>query len=158
MTFVLFGQIICTICRVENAENWFALTHFQFVMLLLLLQCTLFTDLMDALKRAYSPVPHVELLESMFDIKEWMKPVAISLHNNTIPHCFVIQKDVVLRYKNWSRDKQWLPSPDPMEWIKILKVTATLVNTKTYMFSLQWIRNILIPDSFCCFAENMNPE
>lgn len=84
------------------------------------------TDLMDALRRAYTPTPHVELMDTMFDIRQWIKPVAIPLHNITNPHCFVIQKacsgNVVLRYKNWSKDKHWLPSKDPLECINILKV------------------------------------
>ena len=100
-------------------------------MILTLAPYILLTDLMDALRRAYTPAPHVELMEVMFHIRSWIKPVAISLHNITNPHCFVIQKaasgDVVLRYKNWSRDKEWLPSQDPMECIQILKVTANLV-------------------------------
>ena len=81
---------------------------------------------MDALRKAYTPSPHVELMEVMYDIREWLQPAAIKLHNITTPHCFVIQKNVsgnvVLRYKNWSQDREWLPSKNPQEGINILKV------------------------------------
>lgn len=36
------------------------------------------------------------------------------LHNIINPHCFAIKEatngDIVLNYKNWSRDKTWKPS------------------------------------------------
>ena len=82
---------------------------------------------MNALGEAYTPAPHVELMTTMFNLKKWMKPVSVPLHNITNPHCFVIEKsaggDVMLRYKNWSREQEWLPSKNPDECIKILKVT-----------------------------------
>lgn len=84
------------------------------------------TELMEAVRNSYNPTPYVEVLEIMFDIRTWMASMRLDLHNISNPHCFVLEEnstgDVVLRYKNWSRDKEWKPSRNPDDCIKVLQV------------------------------------
>ncbi|CAB4019144.1 Hypothetical predicted protein [Paramuricea clavata] len=51
-------------------------------------------------------------------------PIKCELHNIN-PHTFVIKKNeagkIVLRYKHWSGDTEWLPSKDACDGIEILK-------------------------------------
>ena len=83
-------------------------------------------ELLDGVRDSYTPTPHVELLEMMFDIRSWMNPMRIDLHNISNPHCFVLEEnskgDVVLRYKNWTRDKEWIPSKNADECFPVLQV------------------------------------
>lgn len=62
----------------------------------------------------------------MFDIRGWMNDIRIDLHNISNPHCFVLEEnskgDVVLRYKNWTRDEKWLPSGNADDCLPVLKV------------------------------------
>lgn len=69
---------------------------------------------MDAVRNSYNSTPYVEVLDIMFDIRTWMAPARLEMHNISNPHCFVLEEnslgDVVLRYKHWSRDKEWHPA------------------------------------------------
>ena len=82
-------------------------------------------DLMALFKDSYTPSPVPVLLEIMFDVREWLTPVNPQLHNISNPHIFFLTKNangsVVLRYKQWSRDNEWLPSKDPSKCIEIIK-------------------------------------
>jgi len=84
------------------------------------------SELPQFITESYTPMPHAELLALMFDIKTWMKDITIDLHNIINPHCFVLRKsskgDVVLKYKNWSRDTEWKPSNNLDDGIVILPV------------------------------------
>ena len=80
--------------------------------------------MLSLFKASYTPSPEAVLLNRMYDVKEWLKPINPSLHNISNPHMFVIEKNVegavVLRYKNWSRDTEWKPSNDPNKGIVLL--------------------------------------
>lgn len=82
--------------------------------------------MIQAVESAYTPTPTVIRMEEQFDVKAWITSLHVELHNIVSPQCFVMQKalsgDVVLRYKNWSTDREWLPSRNPDECIVILKV------------------------------------
>ena len=92
----------------------FALSLYKFV-----------TDMIVLFKESYTPSPEPILLENMYNVKTWLKYIKPNLHNISHPHLFVFEKnqagDVVLRYKNWSRDKDWKPAKDPNEAIVLLK-------------------------------------
>ena len=66
----------------------------------------------------------------MYNVRDWLAPINLALHNITNPHIFVITKnttgDVVLRYKNWSRDTEWLPSKDSDKGITIVKQVSRI--------------------------------
>ncbi|XP_028417597.1 uncharacterized protein LOC114542047 [Dendronephthya gigantea] len=68
----------------------------------------------------------------MYNVRDWLAPVNMSLHNISNPHIFVITKngtgDVVLRYKNWSRDTNWLPSDNAEKGITIIKHCSEIPN------------------------------
>lgn len=84
------------------------------------------SELVNAVRNSYNPAPHVEILTMMFDIRNWMAPARMDIRNISNPHCFVLEEnskgDVVIRYKNWSRDKEWRPSRNPDECITVLQV------------------------------------
>lgn len=86
----------------------------------------IYLDLIKAIRNAYNPAPFVEVLTVMFDIRTWIAPARIDIHNISNPHSFVVEEnskgDIVLRYKNWSRDKEWKPSRNPDDCITILQV------------------------------------
>lgn len=77
------------------------------------------TDLMSLFKDSYTPSPVPILLEVMFNVRDWLKPVNPQLHNIPNPHIFVLRKNttgaVVLKYKQWSRDDDWLPANETGE-------------------------------------------
>ena len=81
---------------------------------------------MEAIKEAYTPSPHVEFIDVIFDVKEWLRPAKMELHNITNPHCFVLKEapngDVVLKYKNWSRDESLKPSDSLNAGVVVLEV------------------------------------
>ena len=84
---------------------------------------------MAALPASYTPPPEPVLIDTIYDIKGWMSPVSIELHNLTTPHAFKIVKSesgkVVMQYKNWASQKEepWKPNTgNSEEWIPILKV------------------------------------
>lgn len=81
---------------------------------------------MKAVSDAYTPSPFVEFVDVIYDVRTWLASAEAELHNITNPHCFVIKEatngDVVLKYKNWSRDKTWKPSNVTDEGIVILQV------------------------------------
>ncbi len=98
-----------------------------------------FPDLQALFKQCYTPAPVPVLLEEMFDVREWLKPVNPQLRNISNPHVFVLTKtatgSVLLRYKKWSRDKQWHPNYNDASGIEILKqVQSTLA---VYLFNLE---------------------
>ena len=86
----------------------------------------IYLDLIKAIRNAYNPAPFVEVLTVMFDIRTWLAPARTNIHNISNPRCFVLEEnskgDVVLRYKNWSRDKEWKPNRNPDDCITILQV------------------------------------
>lgn len=95
-------------------------------------QCHVFSsyvaDLMEAVKQAYTPSPHVQFVDVIFDIKEWLGPAKVELHNITNPHCFVLKEaangDVILKYKHWSRDESWKPNSSSInEGVVVLEVS-----------------------------------
>ena len=80
-------------------------------------------------KESYTPAPVPILLNTMYDVKGWLKEINPQLHNITNPHIFVIEKneagDVVLRYKNWSRCEKWKPAKNPNEaMLLLIKVSS----------------------------------
>ena len=82
-------------------------------------------DLTKHFEESYTPSPAAVELEHMYDIRDWIAPIKCELHNITNPHTFVIKKNeagkIVLRYKHWSGDTEWLPSKDAGDGIEILK-------------------------------------
>jgi len=80
---------------------------------------------------SYTPKPHAELIKKMFDIRTWMADITIDLHNIINPHCFVLRKsrkgDVVLKYKNWTRDSEWKPSNNLDDGMVILPVNTNFL-------------------------------
>jgi hypothetical protein len=84
-----------------------------------------FPDLQALFKECYTPAPVPVLLEEMFDVREWLKPINPQLHNISNPHVFVLTKtatgSVLLRYKKWSRDNEWHPNNSDACGIEILK-------------------------------------
>ena len=85
---------------------------------------------MQAVSAAYTPSPSAEFVEVIYDVRKWLASAKAELHNITNPHCFVIKEaangDVVLKYKNWSRDKAWKPNNVTDEGIVVLKVRKLL--------------------------------
>jgi hypothetical protein len=79
-------------------------------------------------KESYTPDPEPILLKNMYDVKAWLKDINPELHNISNPHIFLIEKnraeDVVLRYKNWSRDEKWKPAKDPDKAILFLRAVC----------------------------------
>ncbi|XP_068753053.1 uncharacterized protein [Montipora capricornis] len=82
-------------------------------------------ELMELVDEAYTPCPHVEFVDVIYDVKSWLREAKAELHNITNPHCFVLREtetgNVVLKYKNWSRDKTWKPSSMPSEGVVVLE-------------------------------------
>ena len=88
--------------------------------------------MMSLFKESYTPEPEPILLIEMFDVKSWVKPVNLHVHNISHPHVFVLEKNaeggVVLRYKRWSRDMEWKPvSDDPSKEVVILKPVSKMI-------------------------------
>ena len=85
----------------------------------------LLLDLTKHFEESYTSSPAAVELEHMYDIRDWIAPIKCELHNITNPHTFVIKKNeagkIVLRYKHWSGDTEWLPSKDAGDGIEILK-------------------------------------
>lgn len=81
---------------------------------------------MTAVSQGYTPSPYVEFVDVIYDVRSWLRAAETELHNISNPHCFVMKEnsdgDVVLKYKNWSRDKMWKPSNLTDEGLVILKV------------------------------------
>ena len=81
--------------------------------------------------KSYTPKPHAEVITEMFDIKSWMANITTDLHNIINPHCFVLRKsskgDVVLKYKNWTRDRDWKPSNNLDDGLVVLPVNAIVI-------------------------------
>lgn len=81
---------------------------------------------MAAVRQGYTPSPHVEFVDVIYDVRKWLTAAEAELHNISNPHCFVLKEnskgDVVLKYKNWSGDRAWKPSAVTEEGLVILKV------------------------------------
>jgi hypothetical protein len=64
---------------------------------------------MSFFRTSFTPNPVPELLEVMYNVRDWLSPINPQLHNISNPHVFVLAKSdtgsVVLKYKNWSRDE-----------------------------------------------------
>lgn len=90
-------------------------------------------DLIALFKDCYTPSPVPVLLESMFDVREWLAPVNPQLHNISNPHVFFLTKNtngsVVLRYKQWS-----LPSKEPNKCIEIIKQVCIIFDKCSTVF------------------------
>lgn len=82
---------------------------------------------MNAVRQGYTPSPTVEFLDLVYDVRTWLSEAETELHNISNPHCFVLKEnangDIVLKYKNWSRDKTWKPSGATEEGLVILEVS-----------------------------------
>ena len=96
---------------------------------------------MTSFENCYTPSPKSVEVERVFDVKEWMTPFSTTLLNISNPHAFKFTKapsgKVVMQYKNWGSDKneKWKPiSPDPEQWLTILKVSCNLLY-------IEWVKN-----------------
>ena len=94
-----------------------------------LIRCGIFpsnVEIMELVNQPYSPCPHVEFVDVIYDVKSLLREAKAELHNITNPHCFVLREtaygDVVLKYKNWSRDKTWKPGSLPSQGVVVLEV------------------------------------
>ena len=85
-------------------------------------------DLQRIVTRCYTPNPETMILKHLFDIKSWIEPASEGLHNIIYPHCFEIflgeDEIVKLKYKQWSRDPEWLP--EKSDGINVLKVRVII--------------------------------
>ena len=54
------------------------------------IQLVTFSDMLSLFKASYTPSPEAVLLNRMYDVKEWLKPINPSLHNISNLHMFVI--------------------------------------------------------------------
>ncbi|KXJ19743.1 hypothetical protein AC249_AIPGENE21528 [Exaiptasia diaphana] len=88
------------------------------------------SELMNAVEKCYTPIPKSMMLEVIFDVKTWMEPFTIPIHNVSNPHAFKITKDdngqVNIKFKNWGSDKTEKWKPDNAEGLKLLKDGATI--------------------------------
>ena len=88
--------------------------------------CNFDLELLAAIATSFTPNPRVVLLNTIFDIKGWMKPIRLGMHNIVYPHVFrlfVVDGCVKMQYKNWVNDPDWLP--ENSQGIDILKVDST---------------------------------
>ena len=84
----------------------------------------MFLELCEVIKKSFTPSPDVEIMKYQFDVKDWLKNVAIPVHNIVYPHCFKFLKsegNVIMKYKNWCNDDVWLP--DETGGISLLQVS-----------------------------------
>lgn len=85
-----------------------------------------YVEIMELVGQAYSPCPHVEFADVIYDVKSWLREAKAKLHNITNPHCFVLREtaygDVGIKYKIWSRDKTWKPGSLPSQGVVVLEV------------------------------------
>ena len=68
---------------------------------------------------SFTPKPLTELLDQVFDVRNWLAPNINDIHGHTDPHCFrfsLINGIAQMHYKNWS-DDSW-----SKDGITILKV------------------------------------
>lgn len=68
-------------------------------------------------------VKHVEQLEYVFDIREWIAPHLEEIHYHTQPHIFLFKKNAStgraeMFYKQWSHD-MWEPSDSGLQLLKV---------------------------------------
>ena len=67
---------------------------------------TFHADLERVISECYTPQPHVVLIESLFDLKEWLSPCIEDLHGHSRPLCFRFTTNatgsVLMYYRQWS--------------------------------------------------------
>eukprot|EP00731_Ephydatia_muelleri_P032350 Em0023g857a len=71
-------------------------------------------ELMEALRKSYSPEPDVHVLEQseVFDFKAWIEPHLEEMHNHVAPKHFIfklVDGSLVFKYKYWATDPKWEP-------------------------------------------------
>ena len=86
----------------------------------ILLCFVLYTGLLDATTKSYTPHPKVQLLESIYDVKLRLHPFIEDLHGYTQPHSFKFvlntSGNAEMFYRNWNHD------PWSEEGLVLLKV------------------------------------
>ena len=87
-----------------------------------------YIDLCSAVGASFNPNPDVVLLNTVYNVSDWMKPMRFGLHNVIYPHVFRFyvadEGSVKMQYKNWVNDPVWLP--ENSKGISILKVNIYL--------------------------------
>ena len=100
------------------------------VLLFIVRKLLICLDLLESLRRGYTPEPEVEVMKFPFDIKEWMGKNLVDLHNLNNPHRFIFfineKKEVLLKYKQWCGDKEWYPKT--CQGLKIIEVCLFFFN------------------------------
>lgn len=80
------------------------------------------SELLNLAKASYSPSPQVEQLHFMFNISGWLAPHIENLKHHVYPHSYKFAKDdagkVGMWYKQWTRDRVWLPEEGPLYILK----------------------------------------
>lgn len=80
------------------------------------------TDLMSAISNSYPDV-HARPLKHIFNVKKWLEPHLLSLHNHSYPHIFKlycgVSGEVEMKYKLWS-DSPWQPSGRGIQLFRVL--------------------------------------
>ena len=80
--------------------------------------CILFSfgsvvGLAEVIKTSFTPEPTTLILDSVVDVKGWMKDVTPALHDHLKAHHFKFNRneegECKMFYKEWSTDKFWLP-------------------------------------------------
>ena len=81
---------------------------------------------MKCISSCYKDVPKADLVQFVYDIKAWIQPHLLDLHNHSHPHIFRFVRGLsgspVMFYKDWCDSKEWQPSSEGIQLFKVYYV------------------------------------
>ncbi|XP_070536890.1 uncharacterized protein [Ptychodera flava] len=79
-------------------------------------------ELAKVLENSTDPQPEITILQTVWNIRDWLLPHLEEIHNQSFPHVYRIylasNGEVKVQYKNWSTDFNWQPEDGLLEIFK----------------------------------------
>lgn len=83
--------------------------------------------MLDAIRRSSTPTPKTELIDGIWDFKEWMEPYLANIQNHSKYLCFRFSRNasgiVELHYKKFS-DMPWEPENEGLKVLSVRMYTS----------------------------------
>ena len=99
------------------------------------------------MKRCYADLPEATEVKHMFDVKSWLAPFLLKIHNHSHPHIFRFRigtnGSVEMHYKEWS-ESPWQPTESGIQLFQVHYYKIDCYNYSdncSYILCIEYVNN-----------------